>query len=83
MSDSNRLRIVRAEQRVSQLALALRAGINPTRVWRIENGYAMPTEGERNDIACALGVAGAAIWPPDEERTGATNVQTKTASHRG
>jgi transcriptional regulator with XRE-family HTH domain len=64
----NRLRVVRAEKRVSQLRTALRAGIDPTRLWRIENGFREPSEAERGAIATALGVGEEAIWPPETDR---------------
>lgn len=38
MGIQNRLRVVRAEQRVSQQKVAFRAGLEVTRLWRIENG---------------------------------------------
>ena len=47
MFPQNRLRIVRAERRISQLRLALAARIHPTRFWRIENCLVEPTEAER------------------------------------
>lgn len=60
---SNRLRVIRAERRVSQLRTALAAGIQPTRLWRIENGYAEPTGAERAAIGQTLGVSEDAVWP--------------------
>lgn len=62
MTITNRLRVVRAERRVSQFWLANQVGINPTRVWKIENGYVVPNNRERRSIAQALGVSEAEIW---------------------
>jgi transcriptional regulator with XRE-family HTH domain len=61
---SNRLRVIRAERAVSQLDTALEADVNPTRFWKLENGYAEPSEHEREAIANALGTSPEAIWPP-------------------
>ena len=67
---SNRLRVIRAEQRVSQLRLGLAAGIHPTRLWRIENGYTEPTDPERAAIARALDVSEAEVWPAPGDPVG-------------
>jgi transcriptional regulator with XRE-family HTH domain len=67
MTDTNRLRVVRAERRMSQLTLAAVTRIHPTRAWRIENGYVVPTPRERQVIASALGTAEGDIWPPTRE----------------
>lgn len=48
---------------MSQRALASQAGIHPDRFWRVENGYADPTDAERASLASALGVSEAEIWP--------------------
>jgi transcriptional regulator with XRE-family HTH domain len=56
--------VVRAEQGASQLRTALDAGVNPTRFWKLENGYAEPSAHEREAIAKALGTSPEAIWPP-------------------
>lgn len=53
---TNTLRVRRAERRLSQMALAAQAGMSHNRYWRVENGYAVPTESERDALASALGV---------------------------
>jgi transcriptional regulator with XRE-family HTH domain len=60
---SNRLRVVRAERRITQLRTALAAGIHPTRLWKIENDIVTPTEDERAAIAGVLSVNQYDIWP--------------------
>lgn len=52
--DRNRLRIIRAEKRLTQIDAAARAGIGVTRYWKIENGYIDPSETERAALARAL-----------------------------
>ena len=59
----NRLRVLRAEQRITQLRLAARTRINPTRIWRIENAVVTATDEEKARIALALGVTVPAVWP--------------------
>jgi len=60
----NRLRVLRAERRVSQLELSKRAGVHPSRYWRLENEILDPTPDEQGAIARALGVDIALAWPP-------------------
>ena len=48
----NRLRVLRAERDgISQRDTALKAGIALDRYWRIENGYADPTDDEIKKLA--------------------------------
>ncbi len=63
-----RLRLRRAELRVSQLVVALAAGINPTRLWRIENGYRKPTVEEENVLRMVLKLVPAENEGSDEAR---------------
>lgn len=65
----NRLRILRAERRASQLYVALSASIHPTRLWKLENGYAEPTVAERAAIARVLEVSEEEIWPSEPSRS--------------
>jgi len=58
--------------------LATEAGIHPDRFWRIENGYATPTDVERAALADALGVTVADIWP--DLAAGAVDADTKPQS---
>jgi|KBSSwiStaDraftv2_1062776.scaffolds.fasta_scaffold2057168_2 transcriptional regulator with XRE-family HTH domain len=59
----NRLKVLRADKNLSQLDLAVKAGIKEYRYWRIENGYVIPTDDERAAIAKALKVTIAEVWP--------------------
>jgi transcriptional regulator with XRE-family HTH domain len=63
MSEKNRLRVVRAERRITQLALATAARIHPSRVWKIENGYITPNARERQAMAAALSAKERELWP--------------------
>ena len=63
MTNSNRLRVARAERRISQWRLAMRARIHPSRVWRIENGIVDATPRERRTLARLLKMPETAIWP--------------------
>jgi len=62
--DKNRVRVCRAEKRLTQLDAALRAKMGLTRFWKIENGYKKPDEKERAAIAKALRVDEAEAFPP-------------------
>lgn len=61
--DRNKLRVLRAEKRLTQLDAAARAKIGATRFWKIENGYIEPTPEERTAIARALRVAVSDAFP--------------------
>lgn len=52
----NRLKVLRAEVGISQLDLALSAGMPRDRYWHIENGYAAPTAADASAIARVLKV---------------------------
>jgi transcriptional regulator with XRE-family HTH domain len=67
-NDNNRLRVVRAERRMTQLALATATGNHPTRIWKIEHDYVVPTARERQAIAAALGASEREIWPAADPR---------------
>jgi len=66
---TNRLKVLRAERHVSQRAVAVEAGIQFDRYWRIENGYAEAAVEERRSIAKVMGVPMSAIWPAAQEVT--------------
>jgi transcriptional regulator with XRE-family HTH domain len=51
---SNRLRVLRADRRITQLDLALKAKLSQNRYWRIENGYDEPSDSEKKRIARVL-----------------------------
>lgn len=65
---TNRLRVLRAEQRKTQLDLARQAGLAENRYWRIENLYAEPTLEEQVAIAMALGVRRGVAFPAKPPR---------------
>jgi putative transcriptional regulator len=60
---TNRLRVLRAERRMSQMALGRRVGISQARISSIENGYAEPSANERKKIARTLKVTVADAFP--------------------
>ncbi len=62
----NRLRVLRAEKEVSQLDVAMKAGLKEYRYWRIENRYVIPSEDERAAIAKALKVPIVDVFPEPE-----------------
>lgn len=63
------LRVLRAEQDVTQEKLARKAGISAARYWQIENGYRHPaTTDEQKAVAAALNVKASDIaWPEFEK----------------
>lgn len=63
MRYANRLRVLRADARISQLDLALEAGVAHHRYWRIENGYSEATKAEKSAIAKALKVQPSDAFP--------------------
>jgi transcriptional regulator with XRE-family HTH domain len=66
---TNRLRVLRAEHRLTQLDLAAQAGIAENRYWRIENLYAEPTLDEQNALAGVFGVRRRDVFPPTRKAT--------------
>lgn len=62
-SDKNRLRVLRAEKRLTQLDTAARAKVSIARYWKIENGYTEPTSSERAALARALRVEESEAFP--------------------
>jgi transcriptional regulator with XRE-family HTH domain len=59
----NRLRVLRAERRMSQMDAADRARLSLNRYWRIENSYVEPTPEERIALASVFGVAPRDVFP--------------------
>jgi transcriptional regulator with XRE-family HTH domain len=59
----NRLRVLRAEKRITQLALAKKAGINVATVSFFENGHRAPTPDEQKKLARALKVDVTEVFP--------------------
>lgn len=64
--ETNRLRVLRAEMRWSQMETAERARIGFNRYWRIENEYAEPEPDERAALARVFGVTEADVWTSDD-----------------
>lgn len=62
-TNPNRLRVWRAERRMTQLTLARKSRINVARVSFIENGLAEPTDRERRRLARVLKVMEAEAFP--------------------
>lgn len=67
----NRLRVLRAEKRLSQLDTCIKTGIKEYRYWRIENGYVIPTAEERAALAKAFGVLVGDVFPAPQEAASA------------
>lgn len=61
---SNRLRVLRAEHRLTQRDVAKRTGINMMRFWNIENDYIEPTLEECKALAKVLKVKVADLGLP-------------------
>ena len=59
----NRLRVMRAEKRITQLRVALKAKMQPSRLSHIENGHVEPSETERKRLARALGASLQDVFP--------------------
>lgn len=51
-----RLRVLRAERRLTQMKTAKLAAMSPTRYWHIESGEGVPTKDELDALAKAFGV---------------------------
>ena len=58
-----RLRVLRAEYRISQMDLARKLGIGTYRCWQLENGYIDPTPKERESFAKFFKVSEADVFP--------------------
>lgn len=52
-----RLRVLRAERGLTQLAVARRLGMSQAKYWQIENGYTTPTAKETERLAKLLKVS--------------------------
>ena len=58
----NRLRIIRAEKRITQFDLRIKTGINQSKISLAENGYIELRDDEKERIAKALNCAVADIF---------------------
>jgi transcriptional regulator with XRE-family HTH domain len=56
-----RLRVLRAERGLTQLAVARRLGVSQSKYWQIENGYTTPTDKEAERLARILKVSEAEL----------------------
>lgn len=63
MNSPNRLRVLRAELRLSQMEVAAYLGCGHNRFWRIENGFQEPTPAECHKLAKLLKSPVAEIFP--------------------
>ena len=58
----NRLKVVRAEKKMTQFKLSVLTGFIQSRLSYIENGLIEPSEDDKKKIAEALGVKAEEIW---------------------
>ena len=58
----NRLRVVRAEKRMTQFRLSIATGIIQSRLSQMENDLINPSPEEKEKIAKALGAKVGEIW---------------------
>jgi transcriptional regulator with XRE-family HTH domain len=65
----NRLKVIRAERRLTQFKLALLSGITQSRLSYFENSLLMPTDDEKKKLAGALGMGVEEVFPEGEGRT--------------
>jgi DNA-binding XRE family transcriptional regulator len=62
---SNRMRVIRAERRMTQFQLRLQTGINSAKISFIENGLIAPNNLEKQKLSKALGVKPEEIFPSE------------------
>lgn len=60
---ANRLRVLRAEFKLSQYEVAHKLGVGHNRYWRIENGYYEPTEAELTILCQLFNTKASKIFP--------------------
>ncbi len=65
----NRLKVIRAEKRITQFRLALLSNITQSRLSYLENSLLAPTEEEKARLARALGVTVQDIFPENQGKT--------------
>lgn len=63
MNPSDHLRVLRAQQRLSQMEVAAELGCGHNRYWRIENGFQVPTDDEVKKLEKLLKVPLAGVFP--------------------
>ncbi len=59
----NRLRVLRAERRLSQMDVAAHLGCGHNRYWRIENGFQVPTDDEERQLAKLFNTSIKGVFP--------------------
>jgi transcriptional regulator with XRE-family HTH domain len=59
----NYLKQIRFNKRITQLELAILAGVHQSRISLFEKGWAEPRSVEKESLAKALGVKPEEIWP--------------------
>ena len=80
---TNRLRILRAEQGLSQLDVAQETDIGPNRYWKIENDYASPTSQERKVLRRLFWVTDADMFPGFTRRQPRGRRRNEAKARRG
>jgi len=73
----NRLRVVRAEKRISQFRLRLETGINATKISFIENDLVEATADEKKALAKALDISVSEIFPETQANASANATAKK------
>ena len=73
MKVTNRLRVFRAERRLSQMELARRSRVSTNRIWRFENGYAEATSDEQARLAKVLRIEVSELFPVADDATPASS----------
>jgi len=63
----NRLRVLRAERRLTQMLLSRKSRVSTSRISLIENGLVDPASKERERLASALGVQVDEAFPLQEQ----------------
>ena len=62
---ASRLRLVRTNRGITQIAVAIPSDISPARYSLLERGYVTPTPRERASLAAALQVPESELFTPD------------------
>ncbi len=65
----NRLKVIRAEKKMTQFRLALISNITQSRLSYLENSLLEPTEEEKTRLARALAVTVEDIFPENQGKT--------------
>ncbi len=68
----SRLRVIRAERKLSQILLSIQSGVHASKISLIENGLVKPREDEIKKISKVLGMEAEEIFPATERNSGKT-----------